>query len=91
MSHLWYRLLPADTINQILKIKKCHGAPSERDPLLRLLDHQTIDEVPCHGTGRRWPTIVGGEPQRLLDDVAERGAVAAALEWHGPVTASTSQ
>jgi hypothetical protein len=84
-------LLSADTINQFLKIKKCCGTPGERDPLLGLLDQQVVDEVPCHGAGRRRPATIGGELERLLDDIAERGAVAAALERHGPVTASTNQ
>jgi hypothetical protein len=91
MSHLWYRLLLVDTINQFLKIKKATGTPGERDPLLGLLDQHAVNEVPCRSTGRRQPATVRGEPQRLLDDVAERGAVAAALERRGPITASTSQ
>jgi hypothetical protein len=70
MSHLWHRLLPADTTNQFSKIKKRRDAPGERDPLLGLLDEQVVDEVPCRGAGRR-RSAVGGEPQRLLDDVAE--------------------
>jgi hypothetical protein len=91
MSHLWYWLLPADTINQFLKIKKRRGAPGECDLLLGLLDQQAVDEVPCRGAGCRRPVTVGGEPQRLLDDIAECGAVIATLERRGPVTMSTSQ
>jgi hypothetical protein len=75
----------------IFENKKHRGAPCERDPLLGLLDQQVVDEVQCHGAGRHRPATVGGESQRLLDDVAECGAVAAALERCGPVTASTSQ
>jgi hypothetical protein len=81
--------VPVDIINHFFK--KRRGAPGERDPFLGLFDQQAIDEASCRGTGCRRPAIVGGELQRLLDDVAERGAVAAALEQRGPVTASTSQ
>jgi hypothetical protein len=80
-------------INQFSKIKKCRGAPGECDPLLGLLDQQAVDEVLCCGAGHHRPTTVRGEPQRLLDDIAEHGVVAApaALERCGPVTTSTSQ
>jgi hypothetical protein len=91
MSHLWYRLLLADIVNQFLKIKKYRCAPGERDPFLGLLDQQAVDEVSCRGARRRRPATVRGEPQRLLNDVAECGTVAVALERRGPVTTSTSQ
>jgi hypothetical protein len=71
--------------------KNTVAPPGERDPLLGLLDQQAVDEVPCHGADHRRPATVGGEPQRLLDDVAERGTISAALERRGPVTTSTSQ
>ncbi|BAS92948.1 Os05g0237501, partial [Oryza sativa Japonica Group] len=57
------------------------GAPGEGDPLVGLLDEQAADEVTRDGAG----AAVGGEAERLLDDVAERGAVAGALERGGAV------
>jgi hypothetical protein len=86
MTHLWYRLLPADNHKSIFENKKkCCGTPGESDPLLGLLDEQVVDEVPCRGAGRCQPAAVRGEPQRLLDDVAEpsrrRGAGGRRPPW----------
>jgi hypothetical protein len=52
-------------------IKKHRGAPGEHDPLLGLLDKQAVDEVRCRSASRHWSAVVGGESQRLLDDIAE--------------------
>jgi hypothetical protein len=59
---------------------------SGTDGGVMLLDEQAVDEVPHGGVGGCRPAAAGrGEPQRLLDDVAERGTVIDALEGCGPV------
>jgi len=57
------------------------GAAPGREPVVRLLRQQSTDEVPGRGADRRHVR----EPQRLRDDVEERGAVPGALEGRGAV------
>ncbi|BAS71200.1 Os01g0233850 [Oryza sativa Japonica Group] len=63
------------------------GAPPRRDPLAGVLHQEAPDEVPRDAARRRRrrERAAVGEPERLLDDVAERGAVAAPLEWRHAV------
>ena len=76
---------PVDTFEERVLLD-LRGASGEGDPLLWVLDEQAADEVPGDGADRRAPgRAVGGEAQRLLDDVAQRGAVAGALEGRGAV------
>jgi hypothetical protein len=77
---------PVDTLEERVLLD-LRGAPGEGDPLLWVLDEQAADEVPGDGADRRGPgrAVGRGEAQRLLDDVAQRGAVAGALEGRGAV------
>jgi hypothetical protein len=57
------------------------GAAPGREPVVRLFCQQSPDKVPCGGADHRRV----GEPERLRDDVEERGAVPGALERRGAV------
>jgi hypothetical protein len=57
------------------------GAAPGREPVVRLFYQQSPDEVPCGGADHRRV----GKPERLRDDVEERGAVPGALERRGAV------
>uniref|UniRef100_J3KY12 Uncharacterized protein n=1 Tax=Oryza brachyantha TaxID=4533 RepID=J3KY12_ORYBR len=56
------------------------GAPPRRDPLVGVLHQEAADEVPRDAARRRREPAGVREPERLLDDVAERGAVGGPLE-----------